>query len=393
MGASPTAQDQEAPEFMMQQDEEEASEASEPFGQTAPGINTLETHADGQLHSRASFTQGQAAFSRLNLEDPAEKQLRIARDTLNRLYEADITNMTTRDLSEHSLKQETYQRIVDTHENRLAAMSKRKRMSLSTVSASESHANRSRSNKLELLLKGKCPELSSASQAAFDTWRQLVHNRFMMITGVEHDCTQRSRWALSGISRELTTLVSTINKACDQADELGTQFTWQMLQNLLQDTIKNPTVRRTEIANTYFNCRQKSGQTVQQFSEFLKNLEDRMDIPPFEDGNTKVDFYFAKLIDSLQGEVVKANVIKDCHVVDDLIANATRFEQISKATGKTTASHENRTDISRESRPQRGRGRGTPNYRGQSRGGRGSYGPSYGNANNEPQGPRPPSKN
>jgi len=73
-----------------------------------------------------------------------------------------------------------------------------------------------------------------------------------------------------------------------------------MVQNLLQDVIKNPTVRRTELAITYLNCRQKNGQTVQAFSDFLKNIEDRMDVVPFEDGNIKVDFYFAKLIDSLQ---------------------------------------------------------------------------------------------
>ena len=66
-----------------------------------------------------------------------------------------------------------------------------------------------------------------------------------------------------------------------------------MVQNLLQDVIKNPTVRRTELAITYFNCRQKNGQSVQAFSDFLKNLEDRMDNAPFEDGSSKVDFYFA----------------------------------------------------------------------------------------------------
>jgi hypothetical protein len=74
--------------------------------------------------------------------------------------------MTAQELSEHSLKQEIYQRVVDTHESRL---SKRKRMSFSTTSASELHANRSRSNKLEQLLQAKCLDLSSASQTAFDT--------------------------------------------------------------------------------------------------------------------------------------------------------------------------------------------------------------------------------
>jgi hypothetical protein len=38
---------------------------------------------------------------------------------------------------------------------------------------------------------------------------------------------------------------------------------------------------------------------MQAFSEFLKNLEDRIDDAPFEDSNNKVDFYFTKLIDSL----------------------------------------------------------------------------------------------
>jgi hypothetical protein len=38
---------------------------------------------------------------------------------------------------------------------------------------------------------------------------------------------------------------------------------------------------------------------MQAFSEFLKNLEDRMDDAPFKDSNNKVDFYFAKLINSL----------------------------------------------------------------------------------------------
>jgi hypothetical protein len=246
---------------------------------------------------------------------------------------------------------------------------------------------------LEQLLKAKCPELSSASQTAFDTWRQLVNNKFMMITGVDHDCTQRSRWALSGIKSDLSTLVNPLVKACDEADEHEVQFTWQMVQNLLQDVIKNPTVRRTELAITYFNCRQKNGQSVQAFSDFLKNLEDRMDNAPFEDGCSKVDFYFAKMIDSLQARIIEADVMKSCHVVKDLVANATRFEQISRATGKAPVPHGNPTEIPRESRPQRGRGRGTPNYKGQSRGGRGSFGPRYSNANNEPQGPRPPLKN
>jgi signal transduction histidine kinase len=75
---------------------------------------------------------------------------------------------------------------------------------------------------------------------------------------------------------------------------------------------------------------------VQAFSDFLKNIEDRMDVVPFEDSNSRVDFYFAKLIDSLQAKIIEADVMKSCHVVKDLIANATRFEQISRATGKST---------------------------------------------------------
>ena len=54
-----------------------------------------------------------------------------------------------------------------------------------------------------------------------------------MITGVDHDCTQRSRWALSGIKSDLSTLVNPLVKACDEADEYEVQFTWQMVQNLL----------------------------------------------------------------------------------------------------------------------------------------------------------------
>jgi hypothetical protein len=99
-----------------------------------------------------------------------------------------------------------------------------------------------------------------------------------------------------------------------------------MVQNLLQDVIKNPTVRRTKLAITYFNYRQKNGQTVQAFSDFLKNIKDRMDVVPFKDGNRKVDFYFAKLIDSLEAKIIEADVMKSCHVVKDLVANATRFE-------------------------------------------------------------------
>jgi len=103
---------------------------------------------------------------------------------------------------------------------------------------------------------------------------------------------------------------------------------------------------------------------VQAFSDFLKNLEDRMDVAPFKDGNSKVDFYFAKLIDSLQAKIIEADVLKSCYVVKDLVANATRFEQISRAIGKAPVSHRNPIEIPRESRTQRGRGRGTPNYRG-----------------------------
>jgi hypothetical protein len=123
------------------------------------------------------------------------------------------------------------------------------------------------------------------------------------------------------------------------------------VQNLLQDVIKNPTVRRTELAITYFKYRQKNGQSIQAFSKFLKNLEDYIDNAPFKDGNSKVDFYFTKLINSLQAKIIEADVIKNCYVVKDLVANATRFEQISRATSKAPVSHRNPTEILRKSRP------------------------------------------
>jgi flagellar biosynthesis regulator FlbT len=94
----------------------------------------------------------------------------------------------------------------------------------------------------------------------------------------------------------------------------------------------------------------------------LKNLEDCIDDAPFEDGNSKVDFYFTKLINSLQAKIIEADVMKNCHVIKDLVANATRFEQISRATSKVPVSHRNPIEILCESRPQRGRGRGMPNY-------------------------------
>jgi hypothetical protein len=158
MEALHTTQDQENPKFIEQ--DEDAEDRDESSDQVALSVNTLQTHAERQPQSRTSSSQGQAAFSRLSLKDPAEKQLRIARDTLNRLYEADLIGMTAQELSEHSLKQETYQRIIDSHESR---MFKRKRISFSSISASDSHANRLRPSKLEQLLKAKCPELSSAS--------------------------------------------------------------------------------------------------------------------------------------------------------------------------------------------------------------------------------------
>jgi hypothetical protein len=76
-----------------------------------------------------------------------------------------------------------------------------------------------------------------------------------------------------------------------------------------------------------------------------------MNDAPFEDSNSKVDFYFAKLIDSLQAKIIKADVIKNCCVIKDLVANTTRFEQISRATGKAPVLHRNPTEIPCESRP------------------------------------------
>jgi hypothetical protein len=101
---------------------------------------------------------------------------------------------------------------------------------------------------------------------------------------------------------------------------------------------------------------------VQAFSEFLKNLEDYIDNTPFKDGNSKVDFYFTKLIDSLQAKIIEADVIKNCYVIKDLVANATRFEQISRATSKAPVSHKNPIEILYESRLQCGRRRSMPNY-------------------------------
>jgi hypothetical protein len=58
----------------------------------------------------------------------------------------------------------------------------------------------------------------------------------------------------------------------------------------------------------------------------LKNLKDYIDNTPFKDSNSKVDFYFAKLINSLQAKIIEADVIKNCHVVKDLVTNAMRFK-------------------------------------------------------------------
>jgi hypothetical protein len=90
------------------------------------------------------------------------------------------------------------------------------------------------------------------------------------------------------------------------------------------------------------------------------------------------------MIDSLQARIIKADIMKSCYIVKDLVTNTTRFEQISRAIGKAPVLYRNPTEILRESRLQHGRGRGTPNYKGQSRGGWGSFGPRYSNANNEP---------
>jgi hypothetical protein len=83
----------------------------------------------------------------------------------------------------------------------------------------------------------------------------------------------------------------------------------------------------------------------------LKNLEDRIDDAPFKDGNSKVDFYFTKLINSLQAKIIEADMIKNCYIVKDLVANATRFKQISRATSRAPASYRNPIEILRESRP------------------------------------------
>jgi len=87
-----------------------------------------------------------------------------------------------------------------------------------------------------------------------------------------------------------------------------------------------------------------------------------MDVALFEDSKSKVDFYFAKLINSLQAKIIKVDVMKSCHVVKDLVANAIRFEQISRATGKVSVLHRNPTEILCKSCTQCSYGRGIPNY-------------------------------
>jgi hypothetical protein len=54
IGASPTAQDQENPEFTMEQDEG-AEDTAEPLGQIAQGA-APQTYAEGQPLSRTSST-------------------------------------------------------------------------------------------------------------------------------------------------------------------------------------------------------------------------------------------------------------------------------------------------------------------------------------------------
>jgi hypothetical protein len=51
-----------------------------------------------------------------------------------------------------------------------------------------------------------------------------------------------------------------------------------------------------------------------------------MDALPFDNGATKVDFYFAKLHDVLQAKIIEQDLLKSCPSIKDLVASAVRFE-------------------------------------------------------------------
>jgi hypothetical protein len=182
----------------------------------------------------------------------------------------------------------------------------------------------------------------------------------------DYDVVRRTRYAVQRISFETDNKLKDVVALLDR--RLGRQdappLLWDEMKRLIEDAIENPAVRRAELAVKYHEARVKDNQSVLTFQRYMMDLESRMDYV-IEDGRAKVDVYFARLPKAIRDKIIAANTLKDCAVVDDLMAEATRHESTTKNSTGRTRSGQDPPPPRRESgsaadgaRTNRGRGRG-----------------------------------
>jgi hypothetical protein len=153
----------------------------------------------------------------------------------------------------------------------------------------------------------------------------------------DYDVVRRTRYAVQRISFETDNKLKDVVALLDR--RLGRQdappLLWDEMKRLIKDAIENPAVRRAELAVKYYEARVKDNQSVLTFQRYMMDLESRIDYV-IEDGRAKVDTYFARLPKAIRDKIIAANTLKDCVVVDDLMAEATRHESTTKSgTGRT----------------------------------------------------------
>ena len=188
----------------------------------------------------------------------------------------------------------------------------------------ESRGERIRRTNLDTLVKKSPPDIGGTTQQHFNRWIAAVKNRFK-VNNADYNCERRTRWAIKGLAKEKT-IAQLVHRRLGTKDK--GPLLWDKFKTMIQDQIRNPTVRRFNNATAYYTAIIKENQRFDIFLAHMRSLEDRFSYTPFVNPEQQVDFWFSRLPTYLQAELFRQNFVERVRTAKDLFAEIRRVEQL-----------------------------------------------------------------
>jgi hypothetical protein len=186
---------------------------------------------------------------------------------------------------------------------------------------------------LDQLVKKDPPTLETTNQKQWDSWVSRIENLFLVMNAMT-DHPRRTRWAIQGFKKDAA-LQSEVNRRLNACETDGNEVTWLELKQIVQDFIRDPAVRRFEIANKYYTSTMCDTQKFDTFLNHMLTYEGLLSHKPHaeDDDAQKIDFWFTRLTPQLQRKLLQQNLSEKAKTFNEFCTQVRYCEQLDETTG------------------------------------------------------------